>query len=184
MTRFTAKVTHLVTVAGNAKIDEAASKGVHCVSEEWLHESIAKKAKQDEKAFTLAAGKRAAAAADEESDKGKARGKRSKKDKDDTPTAAAPAAAAAPAPAAAAPSAAPASPKVEEEKKVKVIKKGKAPVDPTSGMVVTHIVHCDNDGTVWDCMLNQVPRKSTLISFPTDMHVCRPTSAKTITSST
>lgn len=137
-------------MAGNTKIEEAAAKGVHVVSEEWLHESIAKKAKQDEKAFALAAGKRAAAD-DEESDKGKARGKRSKKDKDDAP-AAAPAAAA---PAAAA-AAAPASPKVEEEKKVKVIKKGKAPVDPTSGMVATHIVHCDNDGTIWDCMLNQV----------------------------
>lgn len=165
MTRFTAKVTHLVTVAGNPKIEEAAKKGVHVVSEEWLHESVAKKAKQDEKKFELTAAAAAPAAGakrggdDDNSDAGKAkgRGKRAKKADDDTAAAATTAAPAAPA---AAPAAAPSSP-APEEKKVKVIKKGRAPVDPTSGLVNTHHVYSDNDGTVWDCMLNQVR-----IAFP------------------
>ena len=142
-------------MAGNAKIEEATAKGIHCVSEDWIHESIAKKAKQDEKAFVLGAG--AKRAADEESDtKGKGKGKRAKKDDAPAAAAAAAPAAAAPAPAAAAPAAAPASPKADEEKKVKVIKKGKAPVDATSGLVASHHVYADNDGTIWDCMLNQV----------------------------
>lgn len=154
LTRMTAQVTHLVTVAGHAKIKDATKKNILCVSEEWIHESIAKKAKQDEKNFDLAGAGAKRGADDEESD-AKGKGKRAKKAKDDAP--AAPAAAPAPA-AAAAPAAAPASPKADEEKKVKVIKKGKAPVDPTSGMVNSHHVHVDNDGTVWDCMLNQVSR--------------------------
>ncbi|KAL0951402.1 hypothetical protein HGRIS_008098 [Hohenbuehelia grisea] len=48
----------------------------------------------------------------------------------------------------------PASDKEEPKKMVTVLKRGAAPVDPTSGKVDSHLVYSNEEG-VWDAMLNQ-----------------------------
>jgi len=144
----TAKVTHLVTVDGGAKIEDAKAKNIKVVSEQFLHDSISKKAKQDEAGYAIESKKRAADAGSDKADDEPAKKKRGRKND---------AVAATPAPAAASatPAPAPAAPAADEEKKVKVLKRGRAPVDPNARLnPASHHVLEEGD-TVWDCMLNQ-----------------------------
>ncbi len=143
-----------------------------------MHDSISKKAKQDEAGYAVDASKvdtiyffsfppilptsvlityhyLQKRGADDDDGTAK-RPKRGAK-KDDTPAPADPAAAT-PAPAAAAaatPAPAAAAPVADEEKKVKVVRKGRAPVDPNARLPqATHHV-LEEGNTVWDCMMNQ-----------------------------
>jgi len=150
----TAKVTHLITTDDDfekpsAKVKSATTKGITILNENFIHDSIAKGEKAEEENYNIASKNKGGAKkqkTDEAAETTTVEGGAEKVDetteKKDKKKADAPA-------------------EDKKEKKiddgavkVKLIRKGKAPVEPLSGCVSSHHVLEVGD-TVYDCMLNQ-----------------------------